>query len=1158
MYPNPALCQLLRSCMEEVRPAESSAYLEFPLEEFLYTVLADQIELRISHCSLAHLPELVEEYCSQYPGYTLTAKNLLSEGWLSPFLDRWDFGVSPSHENLKEETLRPEQREYAAFLRWLKERQENWYEIFVPQFEKNLSQFQAIFPQMPDRNWFIQEGFLSSDGAYLTHGRQGSRSVEAGALARLWSRHPGSPETDWADWWLDLAMALGAMHGAFEKLPYEQQQFLLKRIIARLEAGQYPDIPTENRRILLSEALHRAPDEIDTNWHPLSGDLILDLQTFDLHSHDWDRTLIQRKRIIHSYLRVLCDYLDRLDNKFFSRAADIISSLAKIGCLNELSLPPESIFRLWQSSNTSLLACEHMLFHSARKPKLQDNLFTDTFRQMIEKILLDPHRPVADGIELSRLLLFFALHFKTGRTGELGNKALGQLLTVLKRRRRKLEPQLEQIVHELKLRIEAADDRQNWSKVFRLACLLMQELYDYRDTLSTNQEAPSRKALRELLFAQYVRFFRPDVEFLKHAPSLLDMDCFSHIFWNEIYQERREGLHGLGSFLRPEILPPDTSNSQIDNSYRYKGEIHLAVLTVLMQNRKKSDTILEETFSKFLSMVFHPKHKLLGYDFVAATNALPAVEAALGLVREDQECFADFLQKMKQFDLPELILICHAAQDDGLKERCIYLIQQRFKAEKQLPHLYAEASLIQMILESRIECLYPAAERMLERQMDRWNKYPGPAFQREERQTAGQLNRVWMQQNEYDMILKHGDPFYRAIVYMESTEHRDLQQAESIWKHLLEKQFQPAFAINLVYTYSLQYEQEKQRGIEGEDRLCQVLARLEELRERMESGPYATWEEEEKKQYAANLYAFYCQSSKDKDKLAQSLCTELDVNETLFAKLDEQETEGGQFESVEIPSKNPVPALQTYCTALLNQKAEWFFQMKSCGPAANPKNALLVWCVMKTCAHLMAYGPQLIFHNGLDEDRCTQLFRELFNQACPEMFTLEVNDQEQTGQTSSQRKHGQKGIAEVDLTFKTQGFIVSIGEALRLLYMNKIQIRRHINKLLGNNNLHVPMFLLIYGKTDDPDALWRKYSAYVQDEFTRTFKDKHWGPSWAVKFTESEDYVPGLHDLFYFHRRMLCMSFGDRESDLPPMYHIFLSIGNQENTSAAAAAREKC
>lgn len=1153
MYPTHSLMQLLESCAEDMPAANSQLCLEFPLEEFLCAVLANQAELQESFYSLSSLSHLVEEYRGLHPNFSLTEEDLLSEGWLSPFLDRWDFGVMPRSSCTQEE-LPLAHREPIVFLHWLADRQrDSHYEIRVPQFSKILSDFRTLFPQMPSESWFVQEGYLSPDENYLSYGRRRGRGAEAGALARLWNRWSNAMEEEKVDLWLGFAGALDSMNGAFELLPYEQQQFLLSQIITRLEAGRYPDVSTENRRIFQFEAWQRGAENVCSDWQPLSGDLLSDFQTFDEQSYRWDHLLIQRKRIIYSYVQILCRHLHFLNRELFERAVNILIPLAEVGCLDEIPIPSESLFCLWSDPRTSLLACKQMFFHSISKPDIQDQLFSCTLHQIMEQVLLDRGQTDAGGTELTQLLLFFVRHSGAGRIGEAGNKALAQLLTDLKRHSQEQELYLRQIVHKLGQRMEQTKDTLDWGACFRLVCLLMREIYYGRGSLPAVQAVPSCKALRQILFNQYVRLIQSDAGFLNGISSLLDFALFSHAFWNDIYQESKAAWEGQHMLQRPlKALQAQTPGEQANR--RYLCQIHLVLLTTLMQNRP--DPVVKQYFADFLSDVFLPKYELLTCNTIIASNTLPYVEAAVGLVCADQDCFSKFRQCMNDYDLPELILIYHGARDDKLKTRCASLIEGHPNRKKQLSNVLYKNILIHLILEAKIECLYPTAEQILNQELSRWKKYPGVAFRQERNQAATQLNQVWLNQKDYDRLLQQGDPFYQAITYLESPKHQNLERAEALWKKLLSIQVQPACVINLVYTYVLQYEQEAQRGDNGKAQLSRILSEAETLRQSVEREALNSWEEAAQKHYAVNLYALYRQSTQDRTALIRSLAKELGVSTDLFVDLDAEDLKSAEVEPVKIPSESPVPALRTYCTATLAQKARWFFEMKSCDPTANPSRALLIWCMTNTCAHLMAYGPQLIVNNRLPEDRCTQLFRELFNQAYAERFSLTVNDQEQSGHTASQVRYGQ-GIAEVDLTFKNQGTIVAISEAMCLNSWKKNEVCGHIHQLLGNNNLNAPMFLLIYAKSSSPEKLWQKYCAYLKDEFIPAFNDFTWGPAAVTKFSESEDYVPDLHDSFYFHRRTLRMTFGSPEKALPPMYHIFLSVGSQENIPAAAAARNK-
>ena len=144
----------------------------------------------------------------------------------------------------------------------------------------------------------------------------------------------------------------------------------------------------------------------------------------------------------------------------------------------------------------------------------------------MEQVLLDRGQTDAGGTELTQLLLFFVRHSGAGRIGEAGNKALAQLLTDLKRHSQKQELYLRQIVYKLGQRMEQAKDTLDWGACFRLVCLLMREIYYGRGSLPTVRAVPSCKALRQILFNQYVRLLQSDAKFLNGVSGLLDLALF--------------------------------------------------------------------------------------------------------------------------------------------------------------------------------------------------------------------------------------------------------------------------------------------------------------------------------------------------------------------------------------------------------------------------------------------------------------------------------------------------------------------------------------------------------------------------------------------------------------------------------------------------------
>ena len=1152
MYITNDVLQLLKSCVKDSTSLAHIKHLQLPLSEFLYTVIIDGGELKNRFSSLEHLSQLMDQYRVEHPDCTLTAEELLHDGWLTPFMDRWDFNIRPGEMDLESDTLSPEFKERIAVLRWLLERRKETGGIFVPRFSEILLQFQQKYPEMPDETWFVQNGFLLENRRYLSHGRYSGEIAEA--LAFVWARQVDIHNVAQLDWWLELASEFNMLYSAFGLLSDHHQTLLLERIISRLEEGTYPDIQDENIRITLSQSWRW--DQPVPCMQYITGDLAVDFHTFDRSYWSWGQALYQRQKIISCYLSTLCDYLGILKKPLFTRAVRIIRCLANIGCLNEVHIPAPALLRLWQSPETSIVACERMLFHYIQKPALQDDLFCTVLHKIAEQVVLDRCQSMEDGTEYLSLMRFFAHQPIGGRLGDCAAKALACLLTLLKRGRQRLEPMLDSLVRELALYLEQESDYLTWARDFRLACLVMQKIY-YHGNVPVARSAHSFQNLRGVLFAQYMRIFPSDGVLREAVPNFLDDTCFSHPFWCDVYEEKQNDLMEQCRFLQPELAPPEGEERGLPHYYKCK--IHLTVLTTLMQNQHTSDTLLEKAFVQTLVQVLRPKNDLLNYDRIAIIGAQPILEAAIALAGSDEKYYDPFMKEVEKYGLPELVMICHGtgSNDSKLRRRCCQLIEDHAEEASDDLRIFSFDKLVQLILDEKVESLYPMVERILERQLKRLENLNTNTAHQKKNLMKSQLNRVWLQEKAYDKILEQGLLFYQALVWMESPEHRDLTRAENVWEQLLEKSIYSGYAINLLCTYSLQYDAAAQSKDNGTDACRKIVERAEILRERMENDAYFSWAEQDQQAYALTLYKFYCQTGTDQEKAVRLLSQELKLSPDLFEQLGEDEISQEVADQITIELKNPVSMLRQYRSASLYLKSEWFFQLKSSFRPKEPQTALLLWCVMNTLSHLSAYGPQLIINDTLSEDRCTQLFRELFNHGYPEMYGLSANDQEQSGHTGHKNRNGSAGIGEVDLTIKHDGHRVGIVEALKLSGMNQPYISEHVRKLQGYNSQYIPMFLFVYGNTAHPEDLWQSYSDYIKNSFAPEFYDENWGSCEVQDFTLSNDYIPNLHHDFHFCRHMLRMTFRSNGRELPTMYHIFLNIGSLENLSSAVEARKK-
>lgn len=1021
-----------------------------------------------------------------------------------------------------------------------------------PDFGEILAQFQQNFPEMPDEDWFVREGFLL-ENSQLSHGRYNCGEL-AEALAFLWMRKANRSDEKQIDWWLNLASALGMLHSALELLPLDHRKILLERMLCRLEAGTYPDLQSENIRIALLLGWQQGkPAAYAADNTFITGDLVVDFHTFDQFYWEEAHRLYLRQRVLASYVSTLCGYLPVLEPPLFTRAVRIVRRLAGIGCLEGVHIPAEALLRLLEFPETSLIACEQMMVSFMPRTALPDDWFCTILREIVEQEVLTRSQSPECGAEYLSLLRCFAHQPLGGLQGERAAKALAQLLIPLKHERHRLEPLLGSLAKRLAQYLEQETNELDWGRDFRLACLVMQKVY-YHGDIPAARSGTSFQVLRKTLRAQYVRIFQPDGILKNSVPSFLDDTCFFHPFWYDVYWEKPQSQREQCLFLQPELLPPGGQESQL--SHYHKCVIHLTVLTVLMQNRQGPDPLLETAFAETLVLILCPKNNLLDYDRIAMMGAQSVFEAAIAQVRSSETCYEPFMGELESYGLPELVLICHGAKDGSLRARCCEIIETREKENDAL-RIFSYEQLVQTILDEKVESLYAMVKRVLEHRLAYWRDQESYIARQQQKWTESQLNRVWFQEKAYDKILEQGLPFYQALVWMESTEHQDLDKAERTWERLLGKTVYSGYAINLMYTYTLQY-QAAQAGADGA-----ACRRIEEkvvlLRERVESDAYPSWNEGDQQDYAQALYTFCRGTGVEREKVIQTLSQELNFRPDLVEKLEEP-VEGGptgeKNDPVMIVSENPVPALRKYCTAPLELKSEWFFQLKSCPCPEVPQTALLLWCVMNTLDHLSAYGPQLLVKGNLDEDRCSQLFREFFNHGYSEIYGLSANDQEKTGHTGHENRDGSSGIGEVDLTIKHCGHRVGIVEALKLDGLKRTYIHDHILQLQGYNIQYTPMFLFVYGNVVDPEGLWQGYVDYITNTFAPEFRNDTWGTCEVQDFLHSSDYIPCLHDGFFFNSHMLRMTFKNNGREFPPIYHIFLNLGSRENLLPAIEARK--
>lgn len=1146
MFLNPTLVQLVQSCLKEnVQSLKDSIY-NFPLEEFFYEVLKSDAQVNNRFYLLKYLPDAIRQYCDIHSECKVTEEILIEEGWIAPFVNRWDFTVWIEESILVEEPLSDELRQRVELLCWLKEQRYNCGEIAVSNFKDTLKRFKDKFAQMPELDWFTKNRLLSDDYNYLQCSWQSGHTAMVAALARLWIHDVDSLDQEQVANWLSLAEVLDPYNETFALLPYNERKILLKILLEQLQAGTIPSVQNENKRIIRSELWYRSHRlKLNATYEPLKNDVVYNLVAFQRCYWEWVRRLYCRQQTTTFYLRPICRHLDLLDAGQFEEAANVIAKFAEIGSLTDMQLEAKDILHLCEHPKTSLFACDRLFASVKDNTYVQKEVLCEAFDQIIKDVIFDKrnYALMPENEELTSLLRYLWQRPEREIYDRQRQKCMGSIISALRKKRHLFNKQLTYIPQRIADIMEQVDDSVAWARDFSLLCLIMDGIY-YRGDNRISGEEESFETLQNVIFKKYITLFHEENN---KRPSFVKSFCLEYSFWNDIYQSKKKLLCELAEFLQPEIFKDAEKKNDLE--MRYCCKIHLTLLVNLMTSNSDEDNILKPIFIDMIFKVMHSKNKLLNYNNMVVLDAVELVYEAIGLVKKADTSFSSFIEELAQYELPELVVILHGAKDEDLKGICYRIIEDKVKVKNANIEVFGYETLVQIVLDEEIIPLYDLVEQMLENYLIRTEGRI--SIEKQRNWAFHQINRIWLQQKNYPKIIEKGNLFCQAIVYLDSPADRNIGEAKRIWKELLSKDHIPAYYINLIYAYVLEYEEAQKAG---EEQACRkILEEVENLRECAEDETFEKWQENEKIRYAVNIHALYVQSGKSARSVVSMLSAELKIDTTVFDEFEKEQ----QIEQIQVePSGSVLEALRTYVSAPLSRKSEWFTQMKMCMNAEDTTRTLILWCVMNVCSHLDAYGTQLVVDGKINEDRCNQLFRELFNQAYPEMFGLTANDQEQTGPTGHTMKDRRAGTAEVDITIKNNGNRIAIIEALVLTSLDKKIINEHIHKLIGNNVQYHPMFLFVYGNVADMGSFWRKYKNHICNDFKIETEEEIWTIHRVEEFVESKDYLPELYEEHYFSKQMFRVTMENSYGNECVLYHVVMDIGKKSHSSVAKIGRK--
>ena len=360
-------------------------------------------------------------------------------------------------------------------------------------------------------------------------------------------------------------------------------------------------------------------------------------------------------------------------------------------------------------------------------------------------------------------------------------------------------------------------------------------------------------------------------------------------------------------------------------------------------------------------------------------------------------------------------------------------------------------------------------------------------------------------------------------------------------------------------TYLYQLKRTPQENSEGRRSLYR---QIEELRQTIEKGPLLSWDEDAKLHYAGELTAIWAEYGMDEDQAIRLAAQTLSIPEE---KISAQWKDKAPDEP-EAPARlapTPVATNEQFSQMLLRfhslpleRKSMAYFDGGLAAGAQQYTTALVLLEVFRTLYHLSNFGDKLLFGETLDEDHCTQLFREMFNLNGGEWWRLAANDQQQSGSTGKVSKKQLHRSAENDLLIKADNYTCMILEAMVLTSWDQSGVERHLLKLIGDNIHNAPMVLLVYGNSTAPLTLWKQLTEYLLDSFPVTAEKQGVSLSPFTAFSDSEFHLPDPYTpLRELTRHSLVAHVQHGGMEAQPLVVICADIGKRAHTGVSFAAR---
>lgn len=1145
-YDDQKWAQRLRGCCAASIAHHPSVY-SFPMEEILYQLLL-KAKLDDSEDSLSYLHILWERYHNEHPDFEISVEALIEDGWIDSICGRWSL-VSHCRDEFLDEIADPHLRGILEFLQWLPT-QINEYcsPLYLEDWEQELSRLRKIYPALPRADWFIQEHILHTDGKHFCHIGYGPRSgYFFMALARLWLTADTSEQKAR---WIELAHQIGATVRLLDYLPREGVSSIVGLLAERFLEGNIPNAAIENQRMCRSHMFMRGIFQSKADYPNIlqEDDCIENLRTVE--HRDLENFVLEWNRDMFRYfeLSAVIDHISQVPVDLRSAVLNRIQKLHTIGFLSTVQpVEAASAVSLLQYPQTQFVAMHVLIMLHREQSRTGNQTAGDCLLAWLSFALRQKefHQP---GPVVLALLYLSEYSYRSTVASDPEGKLLEAVLQVLSRNQIQRPEFLCSLSVQLVQKLDAAKGL-TWCRRFHLVSQTTQAFF---------QAAPGEKGTDALPYSILFDGLRRNLRRLLCTPFTdaaiyISSAVFEYSFWPELYAnsnspDRAWMCDPVLSWYRG--TTPDT---QQQFNARHQFQLGLAWLTAL-EKAIPEDPAIKRAFAQILYFSIEPHNRLLTIEWTWSAGGCPELAEAVKCLKSAG--MNGLLEQLCGIRSSELILLIQYAADESVRKLFINELMQRINNGKNdVLNQIGWERLVQYILEQKIEPLYDTCEQHLEAYLERMggkkSRYGHVIGDQEHRM----LSYIWLLRGEYERLFEKGHPYMQAVARLDEGLYQDLRDAAQRWEKLSEHSQDPSVYQNLLLSYLRMLEKEP-----PSNERTGIIQHIDTLRLKIEDDLLHVWQKEDQMRYADELI-YYLRLTGDSERQAlQKAAAAVHSSEDILAKRIAPE-EVSLVPQPQILAEQPVEllvsVLQQFHAMPLKKKSSCFLKSRSHAVPAQAELTLVLWEVFRTLYHLCAFGDKLLAEDTLYEDRCTQLFRELFNLNCGEWWKITANDQQQMGSTGAILSGGIHSSAEIDLLIQEEGSVRLLDEALVLTGLDKENLRKHLDKLIGNDIQNAPMVLMIYGNSTQTADTWQKVQDYLRAEYIVDARKRGIQLEPFHPFVESPFY---LRDEYYkvqpLAEQTLATYVSHSGGEKLPLFIIFADVGKRGHFNISSQARK--